>query len=143
MDSPSITPPAVTTPEVSQPNQVDRTVLSAKKPVLRSVRLDVRITHDGQPITRDELTELEDVDDDAVHGPTNGSVVMLGELFREVLRRITKEDAIALINGYCEGELVVIEMGNWDSDLPFGSSAVTRALPKEQQVLDFPDEAAS
>ena len=105
--------------------------------------MDVRIRHDGQPITRDELTELEDVDDDAVHGPTNGSVVMLGELFREVLRRITKEDAIALINGYCEGELVVIEMGNWDSDLPFGSSAVTRVLPKEQQVLDFPDEAAS
>jgi len=113
------------------------------RPVLRKVRLDVQITHDGQPITRDELCELEDVNDDDVHGPTNGSLVMLGELFREVLRRITKEDAVVLINAYCEGELIVIGMGDWDSDLPFGSSAVTRVLPKEQRVFDFPDEAAS
>jgi len=133
MDSPSITPPAVPTPEVSQPNQ--KPVLSNQKPVLRNVRLDVQITHNGQPITRDELSELEDVSDDAVHGPTSGSLVMLADLFREVLRRITKEDALALINAYCEGQLIVIEMGDWDSDLPFGSSAVARVLPNGDDVV--------
>jgi hypothetical protein len=126
MDEEQDTPASSTITQVQ--SAVPTPELSQQKPVLRKVRLDVQITHHGRPITRDELFDLEE----DVSGPTDTSVFMLADLFGQVLRRITKEDAWALFDAYCSGQLIVIDgaddwcSGDWRD---FGSRVVTRVLP--------------